>query len=153
MLGRPVEPPHFLEIIELTDFRPENMDDDIAGIDQHPIAALQAFDFRCNTTKILKDLEQMIGDGSDMRIGTAGGDDHGIGDRGFSMQIDGDNILGFGILEARQNRPHDGTDIGFSRTMYRLGRELHRPRKNRRVQRFDPFAAPVDGTGTSLKMT
>ena len=31
--------PHFLKLIEIADFRPEQMDDNIAGINQNPIAA------------------------------------------------------------------------------------------------------------------
>ena len=36
--------PHLLDIVESPDFRPEDVDDDIAGVDQHPIAVLEAFD-------------------------------------------------------------------------------------------------------------
>src|SRR5262249_59841218 len=38
--------PHLLEIVEGADFRPEDVDDDVAGIDQHPVAVRHAFDPR-----------------------------------------------------------------------------------------------------------
>ena len=36
--GRVVGEPHLLDVVEGADFRPEDVDDDVAGIDQHPIA-------------------------------------------------------------------------------------------------------------------
>ena len=43
-LHRAVRRPHLLEIVELPDLRAEDMDDDVAGVDQHPVAMGQAFD-------------------------------------------------------------------------------------------------------------
>ena len=36
--------PHLFEIVELTYFGTENMDDDVTCVDQHPIAARKTFD-------------------------------------------------------------------------------------------------------------
>ena len=44
LLGREIDRPHFLEAVEFAYFGPEQMDDDIAGIDQHPIAGLLPLD-------------------------------------------------------------------------------------------------------------
>ena len=41
---RGVRRPDALEIVELAHFRPEDVDDDVAGIDQHPVGIRQAFD-------------------------------------------------------------------------------------------------------------
>ena len=40
---RTVRSPHLLEVVELPHFRAEDVDDDIAGIDQHPVAAGKPF--------------------------------------------------------------------------------------------------------------
>jgi hypothetical protein len=37
-LGGAILPPHLLEVVEGADFRPEDMNHEITGIDQHPIA-------------------------------------------------------------------------------------------------------------------
>jgi hypothetical protein len=34
-----------------------------------------------------------------MAVGTAGGDDHGVGDRGFAGKVDFNRVLGFHVLE------------------------------------------------------
>jgi hypothetical protein len=54
--------PHLLDVVELPDFRPENMDDDIARIDQNPIAGRQALDPRIAETGILEFADQAIAD-------------------------------------------------------------------------------------------
>src|SRR6185369_7201273 len=36
--------PHLFKIVEGAHLRPEHMNDDVAGIDQHPVAVLLAFD-------------------------------------------------------------------------------------------------------------
>jgi hypothetical protein len=41
---RQIRTPHFFEIVIGADFRPEEMDDDIAGVEQHPIALALALD-------------------------------------------------------------------------------------------------------------
>ena len=36
--------PHLLEIVEGANFRPEDVDDDVACVDQHPVAVRHALD-------------------------------------------------------------------------------------------------------------
>jgi len=45
-LARPISAPHLFEIVELPHFGTEQMDDDIAGVHQHPIAMRQSLNPR-----------------------------------------------------------------------------------------------------------
>ena len=51
--------PHLLDVVELPDFRTEDMDDDIARIDQHPVGAGQPLDARLAEAGILQRLEEL----------------------------------------------------------------------------------------------
>ena len=95
--------PEFFEIVEASDFRPEDVDDDVAGIDQHPIGVGQAFDFQITAPVMLEPFDQLVGNGADMTVGTAGSDDHFIGDNGLAIQIYGDDVLSLGIFELAEN--------------------------------------------------
>ncbi len=66
--ARPIHAPHLLEIIELPHFRAEDVDDDIAPIDQDPIGARQSFDTRHMRGSRLKRLDHPIGDRCDMHV-------------------------------------------------------------------------------------
>ena len=46
LFAGPIDAPHFFEIIEKPHFRAEDVDNDIAGVDQHPVAGGNALDFR-----------------------------------------------------------------------------------------------------------
>ena len=46
--------PHFLQTVEITHFRSEDMDDDIASIDQHPVAGWNALDLGRTVALILQ---------------------------------------------------------------------------------------------------
>jgi hypothetical protein len=35
--------PHFFNVVEGADFRAEHVNDDVAGIDQHPVSGLETF--------------------------------------------------------------------------------------------------------------
>jgi hypothetical protein len=45
-LARAVDAPHLLEIVELANLGTEDVDDDVVGIDEHPVAMRQALDTR-----------------------------------------------------------------------------------------------------------
>jgi len=103
--ARPVSAPHFLQIIELPNFGPENVDDDIARIDQNPIAVLLPLDPR-GALAPLECTDQPFSDGSDVNVGAPRRDDHGVGKRGFSVQINGDDVFGFRVIKRVQDGLH-----------------------------------------------
>src|SRR3546814_14063086 len=45
-----VHAPHLFQIVERAHFRPEEMDDDVAGVEQHPVAALDRKSTRLNSS-------------------------------------------------------------------------------------------------------
>ena len=61
----------------------------------------------------LNALIDAVGNRPDVNVGAAGRDDHDVGESGFAVQVDGDDILGFGIIETRQDSPHECAGIGF----------------------------------------
>ena len=101
-LGRPLGRPHLFEIVELADVGAEDVDDRVAGVDQHPVVDRLAFDPRRADAGLAAGLDDPFGDGADMRAGTAGGDDHHVGEGGAAGQVDADDVLGFRVLQAGQ---------------------------------------------------
>ena len=95
--------PELFQIVEASDFRPEDVDDDVAGIDQHPIGIGQAFNLQIPAPVMLEPFDQLVGNGADMTVGPAGSDDHFIGDDGLAIEIDGDDVLGLGIFKLTEN--------------------------------------------------
>ena len=97
--------PHLLEIVEGADFRPEDVDDHIAGIDQHPVAGAQALDADVAAAGFLQVVEQPVGDRRDVAVRTAGGDDHVVGEGRFAGDVDRDEVLGLGVVETGRGPP------------------------------------------------
>lgn len=100
--------PELFKVIEASDFRPEDVNDDIARIDQDPIGIGQAFDLEVLAPVMLQPFDQLVGNGADMTVGPAGSDDHFIGDDGLAIQIDGDDVLGLGIFQLAENGGEEG---------------------------------------------
>jgi len=71
------------------------MDNDVAGIDQHPVAVLLAFDADAFQAGLVEALNSAVRDRCDMAVRASAGHNHGIGDRGLAGEIDGDGVLAF----------------------------------------------------------
>src|SRR3546814_9985414 len=61
-------------------FGPEQVDDHVAGVDQHPVGVGQPFDADAAARLLLDPLRQLVGDGRDMARRPAARDPHMIGD-------------------------------------------------------------------------
>ncbi len=112
--ARPIGAPHFLKIVELPDFRAEDMDDDIARVDQHPVAMRQSLDPPYGDADLFQGPDHAVGDRTNMCAGAAGSDDHHVGDRGFAMQVDRDDVFGLRIFETGQDALQDGSGGRFN---------------------------------------
>ena len=77
-LGQDVCRPEFFKIVEAADFRTEDMDDDVACINQYPVTLGNAFDTDVFLAVFFQFFNNLISDGVDVAAGTAGGHDHGI---------------------------------------------------------------------------
>ena len=80
------------------------MDDDIAGIDQHPVATGEALDAGTAMSGFLEGAQQMIGQRTDMPLGPPGSDDHHIGHGRFATQINSDDVFSLVIIQSFQDQ-------------------------------------------------
>ncbi len=101
---RPRRRPHLLEIVEGADFGAEHVDDDVAGVDQYPVAMGHAFDPRVRHTGLGEVFQHAIGDRADMPVRPARGHYHAVRDRRFAGEIDGDGVLGLHVVEAGEDQ-------------------------------------------------
>lgn len=100
-VGGNVRGPHFFQPVEVADFRPENMHDDVAAIDQNPVALLHALDAGGAMTGFFYPARQMVGDRPNMALGAPVGDDHKIRDGGFVFKIDDNDVFGLIVFKTR----------------------------------------------------
>src|SRR3546814_6479262 len=85
--------PHLFEIVERAHFRSKEVDDDVARVEQHPVAALHAFRRDAEDALVLQLLAQMVGHGADLPGRAAGGDHHEVCDAGFVGEFDDDDVV------------------------------------------------------------
>ena len=63
----------------------------------------QALDAKVRAAGVLEVADQPIGDGADVALRTAGGDDHVVGERRLAGDVDGDGVLGLGVFETGED--------------------------------------------------
>jgi hypothetical protein len=112
-LARPVEAPHFFEVVELPYLGPKNVDDNIGTIYQNPLAIPQAFDARRLMVLALERADNTLSNRPDVNVGASACDDHSVGKDGFAVQVDCDDVLGLRIVETCQDSLHKWS--GFER--------------------------------------
>ena len=95
--------PQLFEIVIGADLGPEQMHDDIARVDQHPIAPRLTLDRR-SAARTTAPASRCSVSAAQLPARTAGGDDHIIGDRRLAGEIDGDDVLGLAVIERLRTR-------------------------------------------------
>ena len=103
------------------------MNDDVARIDQHPIAMRHAFDAGRNAG-FVQILDDPVGHRSDMALRPAGGHDHVVADRRFIAKIDGEDVLRLHIVEAGEDQSQDLLGVR-THSGDRFGRATFGPRR------------------------
>ena len=63
----------------------------------------QAFDAKIRAAGVLQVADQPLGDGADVAIRTTRRDDHVVGERGFSGDVDGNGVLCLGVVETGED--------------------------------------------------
>jgi hypothetical protein len=126
LFARSIAAPHLFQIVELTDIRPENMDDHVAGIDQDPITMRHALDPRRRQAGIPTRFDDAVGYGANMNIGATGRDNHRVCEGGFSRKIDGDDLFCLSVFQGRQHILNHETGVGAKITLGRLERSADR---------------------------
>jgi hypothetical protein len=86
--GRVVGEPHLLDVVEGPYFRAEDVDDHVAGVDQHPVAMRHALDPEIAAAGRFQVIEKAVGDRPDVTLGTPGCDNHVVAERRFSADVD-----------------------------------------------------------------
>lgn len=86
--GRLDAAPHLLDVVEIPDFRAEDVDDDVAGIDEHPIAGLLPLDLQIAEARRFEILNEAIRQRPDVPIGTTRSNDDEVADRGLAGDVD-----------------------------------------------------------------
>ena len=94
--------PDLFDIVEGAYFRPEQVHDHVARVEQHPIAVRQAFHSR-RTAGCLDLLEDVLSQRADMALRAAAGHDQRIGYGAFAPNVDGDDVLGFIFIQRVEN--------------------------------------------------
>ena len=79
------------------------MDDDVAAVDQNPVAAFQPFRRNALDAFGFQLVAQMTGHGADMPRRAACGDDHEICDAGFVGEFDDDEVVRLVVFQRRLN--------------------------------------------------
>ena len=68
VFGRPVRRPHFLEVIELAHLGPKHVHNDVAGVDQNPVAGFLALNAHAAETLFFEFALELVGDRANMPI-------------------------------------------------------------------------------------
>ncbi len=79
------------------------MNDDIAGIDQHPVSGLETFDAGVSEPFTLHIFKKMLANRRDMPVRSPGDHNHVVRKRRFSGNVERYDIFGLGVLEARED--------------------------------------------------
>ena len=75
------------------------MDHHVAGVDQHPVAALLALDRDVTVAGLFQSLGEMVGDRHDLAVRAARSDHHVVGESRFALEVDDDDVLGLVVVE------------------------------------------------------
>ena len=107
-LRRPVSPPHLFDVVEGPGLRAEDMDDDIARIDQDPIAERHSFDSCIANAALLQLIDEAVRDSANMTLRAPRGDDHEIRKRRLTGQRDTDDLVCLGVLQRIDDQVGEG---------------------------------------------
>ncbi len=75
------------------------MDDNIARVDQYPVAKRHPFDPCIAEALLLQLLEEPVRNGTDMALRAPRGDYHVVAKRRLARQIDADDVVSLGVLK------------------------------------------------------
>jgi hypothetical protein len=100
--------PHLFQVVEAAHLGLEEMDDDVAGIDQHPIALAQALGAATAIAILFERLQHALGQRHHLALRAPAGDDEMIGDAGFALEVDDGEVFCLaifeGLLDEREKR-------------------------------------------------
>src|SRR4029079_3664648 len=95
--------PHLFQIIEGADLWPEDMHDDVSGVDENPVTLPHSLDADAGTAASLDVLHEVVGHGAHVTLRSAARHDHVIAYGGFAGEIDDDAVLGLHVFQTRED--------------------------------------------------
>jgi hypothetical protein len=136
-----VDRPDLLDVVEGANLGAEQVDDHVPGVDQHPVAAGQAFDAGLAVPLVLERPQQPVGQGADMAVRAAGRDDQAVGDGALVLEVDEDDVLGLVLVQAFQDQMFQSADPTLViRRGPGGGRSLVRAQRGFAIQLCTPWA-------------
>ncbi len=98
-MARGIGRPDTLQIVELPHLGSEDMHDHIASIDQNPVGVRQALHPNLLQPRLSKFSFDVVGEGRHVTLRAARRDDHGVGYRRFSAEIDLEDVLRLVVIQ------------------------------------------------------
>jgi hypothetical protein len=96
---QPTRAPHFFDVVKRTDFGAEQMDNNVDGINHHPIAVALAFNPHVLDPRLVQAFDQFVGQGRHLARRSARCDHHIIGKGGLVLNIDDFDVFGLVIIK------------------------------------------------------
>src|SRR4029079_6169816 len=129
--------PHLFQIVEGANLGPEDMHDNVSGIDEDPVSLPHSLDADAGTAASLDVLHEVVGPGAHVTLRSAARHDHVIAYGGFAGEIDDDAVLGLHVFQTRE----DGFEhlLGSRMPGDGFGLTTLRPRECSRAQGFCYF--------------
>src|SRR6059058_4191929 len=103
--------PHSFQIVKISHFGTENMDDDVVRIDQHPVGRWKPFDSNALAKSLLDLVGKLNGHGRDLTGRATGRNDHVIGDIRFARERDRHDLLRLVVVQRLKNEPMEVFDV------------------------------------------
>ena len=79
--------------------RLHHVDDDVAGVDQHPLAGLLAFDADDRRAGLLELVADVVRERPDLPVRIGARDDEGVGDGGELADVEDRDVVRLDVLE------------------------------------------------------
>src|SRR4029078_3356075 len=129
--------PHLFQIVEGADLGPEDMHDNVSGIDEDPVSLPHSLDADAGPAASLDVLHEVVGHGAHVTLRSAARHDHVIAYGGFAGEIDDNAVLGLHVFQTRE----DGFEhlLGSRMPGDGFGLTTLRPRECRCAQGFWSF--------------
>jgi hypothetical protein len=95
--------PEFFQLIQATALFLHDVDNHIAEVDDDPVGGGSPSTPSGSSLR-RGFLNHVVGDGHHMTRGCAGADNHAIGDAGFALNVEGDDVLTFQVINFVDNK-------------------------------------------------
>lgn len=91
--------PHFFNIIKFTDFGPEEVDDDVTGINDNPVALRHSFGTNAGLAPRMNTFGEFFRHADDLSGRCSRSDDDVVGKGGLAAKVDHFDVKGLVIIK------------------------------------------------------